>query len=137
MTTQNFFEFVKQSNKAGKLKPAARKECPLNREELGNKTWGLLHTMAAKYPNKPTKAEQQDMTTFFQVFSNFYPCDGCTIDLQKEIMICPPKVGSQAELSLWLCNLHNKVNKKVGKKEFNCSKVNERWRDGWIDGSCG
>lgn len=49
----------------------------------------------------------------------------------------PPQVNSQDELSQWLCKLHNRVNKKLGKDEFDCKKVNERWRDGWLDGSCG
>lgn len=48
----------------------------------------------------------------------------------------PPQVESQHSLSQWLCKLHNRVNVKIGKPEFDCSKVNERWRDGWKDGSC-
>lgn len=48
----------------------------------------------------------------------------------------PIKTTSNHELSQWLCRLHNKVNVKVGKPTFDCSKVNERWRDGWLDGSC-
>lgn len=48
----------------------------------------------------------------------------------------PPKTDSQDILSQWLCQLHNKVNRKIHKPEFDCSKVNERWRDGWADGSC-
>ena len=32
--------------------------------------------------------------------------------------------------------MHNEVNRRIGKKEFDCSKVDERWRDGWKDGSC-
>lgn len=48
----------------------------------------------------------------------------------------PPQTRSQEELSQWLCKMHNKVNIKLSKPEFDCSKVNERWRDGWLDGSC-
>lgn len=48
----------------------------------------------------------------------------------------PPKVESQKVLSRWLCDTHNVVNKKLGKPIFDCTKVNERWRDGWLDGSC-
>lgn len=48
----------------------------------------------------------------------------------------PIVATSSTELSQWLCRLHNKVNVKVGKPEFDCKKVNERWRDGWLDGSC-
>lgn len=28
------------------------------------------------------------------------------------------------------------VNRKLGKPDFDCSLVDERWRDGWKDGSC-
>lgn len=48
----------------------------------------------------------------------------------------PIKLNSSEEFSQWLCRLHNKVNVKIGKPVFDCSKVNERWRDGWLDGSC-
>ena len=47
-----------------------------------------------------------------------------------------PDTSNQLNFSQWLCRLHNDVNKKLGKPIFDCSKVNERWRDGWKDGSC-
>lgn len=64
-------------------KPQAR-DCPYDKDELGNATWGLLHTMAAHYPDKPTVAEEKDMSTFFTVLSKFYPCEPCAKDLQQE-----------------------------------------------------
>lgn len=48
----------------------------------------------------------------------------------------PPKTESQESLSMWLCELHNNVNERIGKPLFDCSKVFERWRDGWKDGRC-
>ncbi|KAJ8931239.1 hypothetical protein NQ314_015883 [Rhamnusium bicolor] len=54
------------SNDDVELKPR-RDDCPLDKDELGNKTWGLLHTMAAKYPEKPSKEDKCDMQTFFTV----------------------------------------------------------------------
>jgi len=48
----------------------------------------------------------------------------------------PPTTGSRVALSQWLCGVHNQVNKKLGKKEFDCKLVDQRWRDGWEDGSC-
>ncbi|XP_050300993.1 FAD-linked sulfhydryl oxidase ALR [Anthonomus grandis grandis] len=113
-----------------------RSDCPLDKDELGNKSWGLLHTMAANYPVQPSQAQKTDMKTFFNVFAKFYPCHYCAEDLREELKIDPPKVDSQEALSQWLCRLHNKVNVKIGKEVFDCSKVNERWRDGWLDGSC-
>ncbi|KAE8741397.1 hypothetical protein FOCC_FOCC013096 [Frankliniella occidentalis] len=111
-------------------------ECPLDKDELGSKTWGFLHTMAAYYPENPSPQQKQDMTSFFDVFSRFYPCEVCAKDFQKEIKIQPPKVDSQKSLSKWLCDMHNIVNVKLSKKTFDCNRVNERWKDGWVDGSC-
>ena len=48
----------------------------------------------------------------------------------------PPEVGSRVKFSRWMCEMHNDVNKRMGKKLFDCSRVDERWLDGWKDGSC-
>lgn len=138
--------------------------CPVDKDELGTSTWNLLHTMAAVYPEKPTELQKNDIKTFYRIMSRSYPCDICAKDLAHEYddgnfnemaklmnhsIYChfivllffrlkeePIAVNSNHDLSQWLCRLHNKVNKKLGKPEFDCSKVNERWRDGWLDGSC-
>ena len=34
---------------------------------------------------------------------------------------------SRAELEQWTCALHNRVNRKLGKPDFNCSYVRSRW----------
>lgn len=48
-----------------------------------------------------------------------------------------PRVGSQDELGVWMCEAHNAVNEKLGKELFNCARWKERWRDGPADGRCG
>ncbi|KAF7247986.1 hypothetical protein EG68_10985 [Paragonimus skrjabini miyazakii] len=48
----------------------------------------------------------------------------------------PPKLDSRDALSGWLCMQHNLVNQKIHKPIFDCSRVLERWRYGWKDGSC-
>ena len=34
----------------------------VSREELGRATWLLLHTLAAQYPDKPSKQQRKDVT---------------------------------------------------------------------------
>ncbi|XP_012525776.1 FAD-linked sulfhydryl oxidase ALR [Monomorium pharaonis] len=113
-----------------------REDCPLDKDELGSKTWAFLHTMAAYYPDKPSERQKTDMNSFFHTFSKFYPCQICAEDLQEQLKHTPPETGSQEKLSQWLCRIHNEVNKKLGKPKFDCKLVNQRWRDGWLDGSC-
>ncbi|XP_065155372.1 FAD-linked sulfhydryl oxidase ALR-like isoform X1 [Atheta coriaria] len=113
-----------------------RPDCPLDKDELGQKSWGLLHTIAAKYPKKPNDSDKQDIKTFFNVFAKLYPCSHCAEGLREDLKEHPIRTNNQDELSQWLCEIHNRVNLKIGKPAFDCSKVHERWRDGWKDGSC-
>ncbi|KAJ1529150.1 hypothetical protein ONE63_005959 [Megalurothrips usitatus] len=141
-TCTDFKTWAKQtrqtlSDKAGSAPSKPRSpECPLDKDELGNKTWGFLHTMAAYYPDNPTTQQKQDMKLFFNIFSQFYPCSICSKDFQEDLKVHPPNVENQKTFSRWLCDMHNNVNVKLGKPTFDCSRVNERWKDGWLDGSC-
>ncbi|XP_053688394.1 FAD-linked sulfhydryl oxidase ALR [Sabethes cyaneus] len=110
--------------------------CPLDKDRLGQYTWGLLHTMAAYFPETPSSEEQSNVRQFFSAFAKVYPCEYCSKDFQSELKKFPPETKSQHALSQWLCRMHNTVNAKLGKPQFDCSKVNERWRDGPADGSC-
>lgn len=114
----------------------ANTECPLDRESLGRNTWSLLHTMATKYPLAPSKEDKTNMGEFIRLFSLLYPCSYCAKEFRDDIKELPPKLDSRHTLALWFCQVHNKVNKKLNKPQFDCSKVDERWRTGPKDGSC-
>lgn len=111
-------------------------DCPLDRNTLGRNTWSLLHTMAAVYPKKPSQEDKQNMQEFIKIMSVMYPCKHCAHDFRKDIEELPPRLEDRNGLSMWFCQIHNKVNKKLNKPLFDCSRIEERWRTGPKDGSC-
>merc|ERR1712080_768817 len=108
-----------------------KKECPLDKDELGAKTWGFLHTMSVYLPEGKLKPTQQtDLRSFMDLFSKFYPCEHCASDMRKDIQDEKPNVETGYSFAQWLCRLHNKTNIKLGKPVFDCNTIFERWRDG-------
>lgn len=67
----------------------AEKSCPADREELGRATWTFLHTMAAYYPEQPSKKQGEEMTRFIASFSCFYPCEDCAQHMQARYVHNP------------------------------------------------
>ncbi|CAG8442934.1 9280_t:CDS:1, partial [Ambispora leptoticha] len=112
------------------------KDCPPDSETLGRHTWTFLHTMAAYYSDTPTTTQQTMMLSFLRTFSHVYPCWYCAEHFREEMSRKPPHVENRTALSRWMCEAHNEVNQRLGKKIFDCSKVDERWRDGPKDGRC-
>lgn len=45
---------------------------------------------------------------------------------------CLSRVGSREELSVWMCEAHNRVNRQLGKPEYSCKikDLDLRWRNG-------
>lgn len=45
----------------------------------------------------------------------------------------PVKLNNTKDLSVWLCERHNTVNKKLGKDVFDCDYENlrKRWKSGY------
>ncbi|KAG8935076.1 hypothetical protein FRC01_009116 [Tulasnella sp. 417] len=119
--------------------PATRPaDCPPDVEDLGRATWTFLHTTAAYYPEKPTPTQRSDMLNLLKALPNLYPCGWCASHLKENMAIHPPDkvVDNRFSLSKWLCDRHNDVNERLGKPIFDCSKTDERWKDGPKDGSC-
>jgi FAD-linked sulfhydryl oxidase len=122
---QGFFQQMTQFTQP---KPEQKLECPLDASELGHAGWAFLHTMAAYFPEQPTPEERVGMHSFLELWSRFYPCTSCGSHMASDLVLDPPDTSSGSNLSQWLCRLHNKVNVRTGKPEFDCSVVDQRWK---------
>lgn len=81
----------------------------------------------ARFPEHPTKEQSENLREFFHLFSLLYPCGDCAAHFQQMLKEWPPQVLSRKNAELWLCNLHNMVNKRLKKPEFDCTKLNETY----------
>ncbi|KAM7482428.1 hypothetical protein LguiB_007011 [Lonicera macranthoides] len=100
---------------------------PVTKEELGRATWTFLHTLAAQYPDKPTRQQNKDVKELMAILSRMYPCKECADHFKEVLRANPVQAGSQEEFSQWLCHAHNVVNRSLGKLVFPCERVDARW----------
>ncbi|PRQ22705.1 putative thiol oxidase [Rosa chinensis] len=94
---------------------------PVTKEGLGRSTWTFLHTLAAQYPDNPTR-QQKDVKELMSILSQMYPCKECADHFSRN-----SKAGSHAEFSQRLCHVHNTVNRSFNKVVFPCERVDARW----------
>ncbi|KAK8613589.1 hypothetical protein V6N13_101347 [Hibiscus sabdariffa] len=100
---------------------------PVTKEELGRATWTFLHTLAAQYPENPTRQQKKDVKELMSILSRMYPCKECADHFKEVLRANPVMAGSHDEFSQWLCHVHNVVNRSLGKLIFPCERVDARW----------
>lgn len=93
--------------------------------QLGNAAWKLFHTILARYPDKPTVQEQTTLSQYIQLFGQVYPCGDCARHFQGLLKKYPPQTKSRKTAALWGCGIHNRVNERLGKPEYDCTTVLE------------
>ncbi|KAK7208439.1 FAD-linked sulfhydryl oxidase ALR [Myxozyma melibiosi] len=102
--------------------------------ELGRASWKLLHTILARYPEKPTSEEREALSAYIYLFSRVYPCGECAAHFQKLLKQFPPQTSSRVAASQWGCHVHNQVNARLGKDIFDCNDIAEKYKCGCEDG---
>jgi FAD-linked sulfhydryl oxidase len=93
--------------------------------ELGHSAWKVLHTMMAKFPDKPTVDDSEALKSYIHLFARLYPCGDCARHFQKVLQKFPPQVVSRSAAAAWACHVHNEVNKRLKKDLFDCSKIGD------------
>ncbi|XP_002976837.2 FAD-linked sulfhydryl oxidase ERV1 [Selaginella moellendorffii] len=111
-------------------------QSPVTREDLGRATWTFLHSLAAQYPDKPTRQQQKDVRELMAIISRMYPCKECADHFKEVLKSNPVRANSGVDLSQWMCRVHNIVNRSLGKPQFSCERVDARWGALHCDGAC-
>lgn len=93
--------------------------------QLGNSAWHLFHTVLARYPDKPTPQEKSTLKQYIHLFAQVYPCGDCARHFQKLLQKYPVQVETRKTAALWGCHIHNKVNERLEKPEYDCTTILE------------
>ncbi|CAK4029835.1 FAD-linked sulfhydryl oxidase ERV2 [Lecanosticta acicola] len=95
------------------------------KEELGRAAWKLLHTIMARFPDKPTQDESAALKSYIHLFQRLYPCGECAEHFGQLLKKFPPQVSSRSAAAAWACHVHNKVNERLKKELFDCANIGD------------
>lgn len=92
--------------------------------ELGRAGWRLFHTTLARLPVSITSPEARaDLEGYVLGFARYYPCGDCSRHFQQLLKKYPPQTSGRVAASLWGCRVHNEVNKRLKKQEYDCTGI--------------
>ncbi|NBO20353.1 MAG: hypothetical protein EBV03_14255 [Proteobacteria bacterium] len=84
----------------------------------GPKAWFFIHNVPLNYPSNPTEEDKSRYKAFFLSLQYILPCSICQNHLRENINVKELDEALKSKVSLlkWTVELHNKVNKQLGKK---------------------
>ena len=88
---------------------------PLSPDVWGRSAWSFLHASAFSFPKNPTPDQCSSALQFYNNLGNQLPCPKCRRHYNAQIKKNPPRVSSREELSRWLVDIHNNVNRAQNK----------------------
>ncbi|KXJ85955.1 Erv1/Alr family protein, partial [Microdochium bolleyi] len=100
--------------------------------ELGRASWKLFHTMMARFPDKPSDDDSLALKSYIHLFARLYPCGDCARHFQGLLAKYPPQTSSRNTAAGWACFVHNEVNKRLKKPQFDCNNIGD-----FYDCGCG
>lgn len=87
--------------------------------------WHTIHIVALGYPNSPTYTDKKSAKEFYESLAFLLPCAICKEHYKEHLAKNPltPFLDSKKDLLKWTINIHNLVNKKLGKPEWTHEEV--------------
>ncbi len=91
----------------------------------GPKLWFFIHTIALNFPDNPSFEDIKNYEMFFENLKYIIPCDSCRLHYTQRLSANPvSKYLTDANtLFIYTIDLHNEVNKSLGKKIYSYEKV--------------
>ena len=86
-----------------------------------------MHAVAFTYPESPTPNERKQYIDFFKSLEAVIPCPSCRQHYGEHINSTPIEADNTENLSRWVYDLHDKVNKRNGKTSPSYEEVKDMY----------
>ena len=79
--------------------------------------WHTIHITALGYPTAPTYTDKKAAKEFYESLMHLIPCPMCRQHYREHLTKNPitPSLDTRDDLLAWTINIHNEVNKMLGK----------------------
>jgi hypothetical protein len=100
-------------------------------EVWGPKLWFVIHTFALNYPNNPSYEDKRVMEEFFNNLKYSIPCNKCRVHYRQRLERDPiiNYLDNKQSLFKYTIDLHNQVNKSLGKKIYTYDEVVQIYKE--------
>lgn len=98
----------------------------------GPDAWNTMHAITYSYPkDNPTSEEKRDMREFFEAIADVLPCFECRKHFKSMMRKYPvvEHLSSRRDLTRWLIDRHNDVNRRLGKPTVDYEFVDSKYSD--------
>jgi len=87
--------------------------------------WHTIHIVALGYPKNPTYTDKKCAKEFYESLAFLLPCSICREHYKGYLQEKPIAtfLDSRTDLIKWTIQIHNKVNKMLGKPEWTLEEV--------------
>ena len=97
----------------------------------GPKLWFFIHTIALNFPDNPSFEDIKNYEMFFENLKYIIPCETCRMHYTQRLAVNPvSKYLTDANtLFIYTIDLHNEVNKSLGKKIYSYENVAKLYKN--------
>lgn len=91
----------------------------------GPHQWFMMHTISFTYPEEPSPHDKRVYHDYYASLKEVLPCDACKRHYNTYFLQHPigPHLDRRKDLIAWVVNIHNFVNKQLGKRELTVDEV--------------
>ena len=107
----------------------------MDKEAWGKPTWQALHYIALGFPKNPSTQDKVNYQMFYENFYKVIPCTECSQHYKDNLKTMPVEkyLVDNEKLFEWTVNMHNIVNKILGKHELTLTEAKVNYIEKKID----